>query len=327
MSLEKSPILSEGTAKTPQSTYKEHGDFALSDVSSETQLGPEELLQNLQSFENKLLDVTHNLYEEQSSSGYNRVADRYKTEYGIMLSLRGHHEQAAFILATLKLQKWPSINYMVLVHLLHCYLNAQKKQNTLEVALELLRIKGMMTESFETMLWKCIEALATDYYVNTFCCDELLEVKLTLPHSRVKQGETVEASCIVFNTLPCRIVAQKVFALFTGNSYEQEEAILLVENIDIKPGPNEITLKGTVSSKGRLATKKLFLLVNNATFYINTEQYKLNVDDQEKPVRIKHKIPMLLVVNEIQLLAIEIYTRKHIVKCQVKLPDISVFPT
>ena len=124
------------------------------------------------------------------------------------------------------------------------------------------------------------------------------------------QGDIIEATLKVFSKIPCTIPLNKAYSQFLSN---KDKGLIILEGLNIKlePGKNIFKISGVASAQGKMRNNKIYLLFNKLTLIINTNTTQINIEENTKSVSLIHKVPSLLVFNEVQLLAIEISTRQY----------------
>ena len=308
-SFDRSPVKIEGRALKPKSP----DDLKPLEVLNKSDLSLETVFETQYRLEEALHILTFSLFENFSQANYLKFAQRYRIEQGILLTYRGMYEQAGELLKNIEEIEWDTIQVIVLHNLLTCFINTGKHFEAVAAALKICRYAKLLQESTIPKLWNTIEEISHIHKCQDIAVD-LFKVDIGLNSSKHQQGDIIEATCKFLNTLKCPVVFGKVFCQFNS---AKNNGTLTVEakNIRIEPGLNSFKLSGVASAQGRLKAKVLNLVMNNLNMFLSFPIISVNIEESSKFVSIIHKVPSLLVYNEVQLLAIEISTRHYSIEC------------
>ena len=305
-SLDRSPVKTEGRALKPKSLLDDRTIESL----NQSDLSLEIVLETQYRLEEALMILTNSLYENFLQANYPKFAKRYKVEQGILLTNRGMYEQASEILVLFQDIDWDSLQAIVLLNLLQCYLNTYKYNESVSAAVKLCKLSNTLSKPTISKLWKCVEDISHINYPHLFPADDLFTTELLIPGIKVLQGDIIEATLKVFSKIPCTIPLNKAYSQFLSN---KDKGLIILEGLNIKlePGKNIFKISGVASAQGKMRNNKIYLLFNKLTLIINTNTTQINIEENTKSVSLIHKVPSLLVFNEVQLLAIEISTRQY----------------
>lgn len=304
-SLDRSPVKIEGQALRPKNFHDERP----LEILNKSDLTLEAVFETQYRLEEALLILTHSLYENFSQANYQKFASRYKVEQGILLTSRGMYEQAIEIFATVKDIEWDSLQIFVLLYRLQCLLNTGRLSEAVSIGLRVCKYSEILNKNMVTRLWKCIEDISHIGKMEKLDTEELFPVEVKLASSRVLQGDIIEATCKINNTLPCPIEFNKATSQYFA--YRDQNTIILEgKNLTLNPGQNFFKISGVASAQGKLKSTSMYLTMNRLQFIIEVNITTITIDENTKCVSLIHKVPSLLVYNETQLLAIEISTRQ-----------------
>ena len=150
--------------------------------------------------------------------------------------------------------------------------------------------------------------------------DDLFKTELIISGIKVLQGDIIEANLKIFSNIPCIVILNKVYCQFTSS---RDKGLIILEalNIKLEPGNNSFKVSGVASVQGRMKNNKIYLLLHKLTLIVKVNSTQVNIEENTKSVSLIHKVPSLLVFNEVQLLAIEISTRQYSIdEGMIKLP-------
>lgn len=305
-SLDRSPVKVEGRAMRPKSLLDDRHIEQL----KKSDLSLEAVLETQYRLEEALLVLTHSLFENFLQANYPKFAQRYKVEQGILLTARGMYEQAGDLLSSIQDIDWDTLQAVVLLNLLQCHLSTCKYNESISIALKVCRLSNILPSSTIIRLWKCVENIS---YINQdllLNVQGLFSIAIQINSNKVLQGDIVEATCKLENKIPCVIFFHKIFCEFVS-SKDNGLVVLETLNIKIEPGKNIFKLSGVASAKGKMKNNKVSICISRLVLCVKVTTTMINIEENTKSVSLIHKVPSLLVFNEIQLLAIEISTRQY----------------
>jgi hypothetical protein len=304
-SFDRSPVKLEGRALKPKSL----DDSEPLEVLNKSDLSLETVFETQYRLEEALHVLTFSLFENFSQANYPKFAQRYRIEQGILLTYRGMFEQAAELLRNIQDIEWDTIQVIVFHNLLTCYINTGKHLEAVSSALKICKYAHLLHESTIPKLWNTIEEISHIHKYSNIEVD-LFRADLILTSNKMQQGDIIEATCKFRNSLKCGVTFSKVFCQFYS-SRTVGTFTLECKSIRIEPGLNTFKLSGVASAQGRMRAEVLHLVMNKLSMILAVPSVSVNIEESSKFVSIIHKVPSLLVYNEIQLLAIEISTRHY----------------
>ena len=321
LAVERSPVKAEGQTRVPQVTAPETpeipghgGDLPLSETSSaaEMELNLETVLSSRSRYDETMMYLTNSLFEEFNLSNHFKIAKRYKSEYGMMLAGKGHYEQAVRVLVGVEFEEWGQLEVMVQLHLLQCYIAVNNHPQALQTALNICRFPGVLPPNQMSRVLMCLDEMASDSSGITLPCSGVFDARLIFSRHGEKLGNWLTATAIIQSRLPCFLDFKRIYTTLC-NEYGREVQ-LSAEDVKLFPGPNTLCLTGLVSNSGKLSTYRLSVQIKELTLQVEIPPVCINVEESEKSVTLKHKMPSLLVVNQVQLFAVEISTRQETLK-------------
>lgn len=304
-SLDRSPVKVEGRALRPKGL--EDGDAL--EILNRSDLGLDTVFETQYRLEEALHSLTFSLFENFLHAEYPKFAQRYRIEQGILLTYRGMYEQAGELLAGINNIEWDTIQVIVLHNLLTCFINTGKHFDAVTVALKICKYAHILQESTIPKLWGTIQEISQIHKYHDIEVD-LFQVELTLNSIKILQGDILEATCRFKNTLACSLRFSKIYCQFLSHK-NNGSLILETKMIKIEPGMNVFKLSGVASAQGRMKGELMVLVLGKMTLVLAIPVVSVNIEESSKYVSIIHKVPSLLVYNEVQLLAIEISTRHY----------------
>ena len=305
-SLDRSPVKLEGRALRPKSLQEERSVERL----KKSDLSLDAVLETQYRLEEALLILTQSLYENFLQANYPKFAQRYKVEQGILLTARGMYEQAGNLLSSIEDIDWDTLQAVVLLNLLQCYLNTYKYNESVSVALKICRLSSILPSITICRLWKCIENISYINQGQMIAVEGLFFTKISASVAKVLQGDILEVNCGVISKVPCDAVFDRIYCEFVSS---KDNGSIVLEGVSVRivPGENHFKLSGVASAQGKMKNCKVFFTINTLTLSVKVNTSLINIEENTKSVTLIHKVPSLLVFNEVQLLAIEISTRQY----------------
>ena len=315
-SLDQSPVEHEIKCIKPKALV----DNLIIKTLGQSDLILESILTTQYQLEEALMIITNNLQESFFQAKFLRFNKRYKVEQGILLISRGMYEQASIILESVQDIEWDSLQAIILLNLLHCFLCIYKYNESVSAAIKLCRFYNLLPASIIGQLWKCVEDISHINQPQVLQVDDLFKTELIISGIKVLQGDIIEANLKIFSNIPCIVILNKVYCQFTSS---RDKGLIILEalNIKLEPGNNSFKVSGVASVQGRMKNNKIYLLLHKLTLIVKVNSTQVNIEENTKSVSLIHKVPSLLVFNEVQLLAIEISTRQYSIdEGMIKLP-------
>jgi hypothetical protein len=306
-SLDRSPVKIEGRALKPKSLEEE---IVVENLNN-SDLSLEAVLETQYRLEEALMILTYSLHEHFFRANYLKFSQRYKVEQGILLTSRGMFDQASEILSSINDTEWDALQAVILVNLLQCFLNSYNKFNeAVKVAIKICKLSKILPSTTITKLWKCIEDLSYITETQSLEANDLFEPVLSIKANNILQGDMLEVTCTVNCKIPCNVTFNKISCQFFSTK-ENGSLVLECQNITLDPGLNTLKLSGVASSQGKMKSTELVFNMNKLDLNVKVAFPQIVIEENTKCVSLIHKVPSLLVYNEIQLLAIEISTRLY----------------
>ena len=178
------------------------------------------------------------------------------------------------------------------------------------MGLKICRLSNILPKSTIIKLWKCVEDISYITQYQSQESNELFTVELVLQIFKILQGDILEAVCKLKSKLPCGIFFNKISCQFFS-SQNNGSIVLEAQNIKINPESNVFKLSGVASAQGKMKNTMICLSLNKLNLLVDLPCTQVTIEENTKSVSLIHKVPSLLVYNEIQLLAIEVSTRQY----------------